>query len=101
MLTAVGTDSDWTAKWLLASSAFVDAFEIVAKHGYIAYWQDTLGITLFTMGEFCLKVRRSFSSTQSAPQAPEDRMFTMSAPIDIRKALSRRPARYLGLDGTK
>ncbi|BGP60975.1 hypothetical protein NBRC10512v2_002288 [Rhodotorula toruloides] len=55
MLTAVGTDSDWTAKWLLASSAFVDAFEIVAKHGYIAYWQDTLGITLFTMGEFCLK----------------------------------------------
>ncbi|GAA6034986.1 hypothetical protein NBRC10512_004762, partial [Rhodotorula toruloides] len=56
MLTAVGTDSDWTAKWLLASSAFVDAFEIVAKHGYIAYWQDTLGITLFTMGEFCLKI---------------------------------------------
>ena len=57
MLTAVGVDGDLLAKWVVASGAFVDAFEIIAKHGYIQYWQDTLGVTLYSMGEFSVKVR--------------------------------------------
>ncbi|BGP45734.1 hypothetical protein JCM10450v2_001564 [Rhodotorula kratochvilovae] len=56
MITAVGIDGITTAGWVVASGAFVDAFEIVARHGYIAYWQDTLGVTLFAMGEFCVKI---------------------------------------------
>lgn len=56
MLTAVGIDGDLLANWVVASGAFVDALEIIAKHGYIQYWQDTLGITLYSMGEFSVKV---------------------------------------------
>ncbi|GAA6049873.1 hypothetical protein JCM3770_004225 [Rhodotorula araucariae] len=37
MITALGIDSDTTAAWVVASGSFVDAFEIVARHGYIAY----------------------------------------------------------------
>jgi hypothetical protein len=55
-LTAIGIESDLLAKWVVASGAFVDALEIIARHGYIQYWQDTLGITLYSMGEFCVKV---------------------------------------------
>lgn len=56
MLTAVSIDGDLLAKWVVASTTFVDAFDIIARHGYIQYWQDTLGITLYTMGEFSVKV---------------------------------------------
>lgn len=62
MLTAVGVDGDFLAKWVVASGTFVDAFEIIAKHGYIQYWQDTLGVTLYSMGEFSVKVRSAASS---------------------------------------
>ncbi|GAA6019115.1 hypothetical protein JCM10207_006547 [Rhodosporidiobolus poonsookiae] len=56
MFVAIGSESDVIANWVVASGAFVDAFEIVAKHGFVSYWQDTLGITLFAMGEFCVKI---------------------------------------------
>ncbi|ORY90308.1 hypothetical protein BCR35DRAFT_299935 [Leucosporidium creatinivorum] len=65
MLTAVGVDGDLLAKWVVASGAFVDAFEIIAKHGYIQYWQDTLGVTLYSMGEFSVKI---FSKVYPANQ---------------------------------
>ncbi|GAA5869790.1 hypothetical protein JCM8547_005843 [Rhodosporidiobolus lusitaniae] len=54
ILTACGISDENLSPWLVASSAFVEAFEIVARHGYISYWQDTLGITLFAMGEYCI-----------------------------------------------
>ncbi|GAA6043175.1 hypothetical protein JCM8097_008709 [Rhodosporidiobolus ruineniae] len=56
MLTALGIDSDTLGVWVVASAQFVDAFEIVAKHGYVSFWQDTLGVTLFAMGEHCVKI---------------------------------------------
>lgn len=65
MLTAVGNDAAALSRWVTASDTLVDAFEIVAKHGFVAYWQDTLGITLFSMGEFCVKI---FSTVYPATQ---------------------------------
>lgn len=67
MLTAVGIDGDLLAKWVVSSGAFVDALEIVARHGYIQYWQDTLGIALYSMGEFSVKIfPKVYPATQKA-----------------------------------
>lgn len=56
LLMAIGIEGHLLADWVVASTLFVDALEVVAKHGYIQYWQDTLGITLYSMGEFSVKI---------------------------------------------
>ncbi|PWN36981.1 uncharacterized protein FA14DRAFT_152397 [Meira miltonrushii] len=56
LLMAIGIEGNLLADWVVASTVFVDALEVVAKHGYIQYWQDTLGITLYSMGEFSVKI---------------------------------------------
>ncbi|GAA5864126.1 hypothetical protein JCM8547_005144 [Rhodosporidiobolus lusitaniae] len=56
MLIAVGTDGATLARWVQASSDFVDAFETIAKNGYVQYWQDLIGLTLYAFGEFSVKV---------------------------------------------
>jgi hypothetical protein len=67
MVSAIGVDGRQLASWVVASDEFVAAFEIIAKHGYIQYWQDTLGITLYSMGEFSVKIfPRVYPTTQRA-----------------------------------
>lgn len=55
-LIAVGTNGVSLANFMVSAAAFVEAFEDVAKAGYIRYWQDQLGVTMFQFGEFLAKV---------------------------------------------
>ncbi|GAA5969175.1 hypothetical protein JCM8115_004307 [Rhodotorula mucilaginosa] len=56
LLIAVGTNGVSLANFMVSASAFVEAFEGVAKAGYIRYWQDQLGVTMFQFGEFLVKI---------------------------------------------
>lgn len=40
LLIAVGTNGVTLANFMVSASAFVEAFEGVAKAGYVRYWQD-------------------------------------------------------------
>ncbi|POY75459.1 hypothetical protein BMF94_1361 [Rhodotorula taiwanensis] len=56
LLIAVGTNGVTLANFMVSASAFVEAFEGVAKAGYVRYWQDQLGVTMFQYGEFLAKI---------------------------------------------
>ncbi|GAA5863595.1 hypothetical protein JCM3774_006542 [Rhodotorula dairenensis] len=56
LLISVGTRGVSLANFMVSAAAFVEAFEGVAKAGYIRYWQDQLGITMFQFGEFLAKI---------------------------------------------
>ncbi|GAA5993222.1 hypothetical protein JCM10908_004516 [Rhodotorula pacifica] len=56
LLIAVGTNGVSLANFMVSASTFVEAFEAVAKAGYIRYWQDQLGVTMFQFGEFLAKI---------------------------------------------
>ncbi|GAA5988112.1 hypothetical protein JCM11641_000907 [Rhodosporidiobolus odoratus] len=69
VLAAVGFEGKGVtlAKFMVASSAFVDAFEELASAGMVAYWQDTLGVTMFSFGEFLVKLFRAvYPSNQTS-----------------------------------
>ncbi|BGP57448.1 hypothetical protein JCM8202v2_005092 [Rhodotorula sphaerocarpa] len=56
LLIAVGTNGVSLANFMVSASAFVEAFENVAQAGYIRFWQDQLGVTMFQFGEFLAKI---------------------------------------------
>ncbi|GAA5913502.1 hypothetical protein JCM6882_002380 [Rhodosporidiobolus microsporus] len=88
LLVAVGTDGVALADWVRASSSFVDAFEAIAQQGLVPFWQDTLAVSLFSYGEFAVKIfnkvyphnqtailswmERIYRACESASQGKED-----------------------------
>ncbi|BGP51672.1 hypothetical protein JCM10450v2_007622 [Rhodotorula kratochvilovae] len=56
VLVSAGTFGVTLAHFMVAACELVDAFEEVAKEGMVRYWQDTIAVTMFALGEFLVKI---------------------------------------------
>ncbi|GAA6037626.1 hypothetical protein JCM8097_006149 [Rhodosporidiobolus ruineniae] len=76
LLTAVGTDGVTLAKYMVACSSLVDAFETLARNGYIRYWQDILAVTMYSFGEHFVKIfNKVYPSNQTSILSWMERLY--------------------------